>query len=529
MAAVAKQSGKSVTVIPASCPPRQQAPAAVSALKKVAAYARVSTDHAEQQASYEAQIRYYTAYIQGRADWQFVSMYSDEGVSGTSTKRREGFRQMIADALAGKIDLILTKSVSRFARNTVDSLTAIRTLKAQGVECYFEKENIWTLDAKGELLITIMSSLAQEESRSISENVTWGMRKNFQNGKAFIPFKHFLGYDRGPNGEFVLNPVQAETVRQIYRLYLEGFSFYAIATRLTAQGVSTPCGRAVWNGSTIHNILKNEKYRGDALLQKRYSQDFLTKKMIVNRGEVPQYYVEDAHEAIIDPQTFEMVQAELLRRAGLAGKYSGGHIFSSKLQCGDCGGWYGPVVWHPGGQYRRVVWRCRNKYKRSGPDRCATPHVTEEMVRAAFVRALNHLAAQKTARTAPQPDPGAVSGALFVTAEQEELTHALHTLAAQMQSAAQERAHTQDCRAEYDRLAAQYAAVKARYDANAKILSGRAAKQAKAERVWAYLNRLEAPVEIFEEEWWAALVDHAVICATGEICFVLQEGTEISG
>ena len=253
--------------------------------RKVAGYARVSTDHEEQQTSYEAQVDYYTNYINGREDWELVSVYTDEGISGTSTAKREGFNKMVADALDGRIDLIITKSVSRFARNTVDSLTTIRKLKDHKVECYFEKENIWTFDSKGELLLTIMSSLAQEESRSISENVTWGQRKRFADGKVTVPFKRFLGYDRGGDGNLVINEEQAAVVRRIYGMFLQGRSPSAVAKALTKEGIPTPGGKTKWSGSTVRSILTNEKYKGDALLQKVYTVDFLTKKKKVNEGE----------------------------------------------------------------------------------------------------------------------------------------------------------------------------------------------------------------------------------------------------
>ena len=193
-------AARAVTVIPATINLHTHAPSVAARKRRTAGYARVSTDSDEQFTSYEAQVDYYTRYIQGNAEWEFVSVYTDEGISGTNTKRRAGFNQMISDALAGKIDLIVTKSVSRFARNTVDSLTTIRKLKEHGVEVYFEKENIWTFDSKGELLITIMSSLAQEESRSLSENITWGQRKRFSDGKVSLPYKQFLGYRKGPDG-----------------------------------------------------------------------------------------------------------------------------------------------------------------------------------------------------------------------------------------------------------------------------------------------------------------------------------------
>lgn len=305
--------------------------------RRTAAYARVSTDHEEQLSSYEAQVDYYTTYIKGRDDWEFVCVYTDEGITGTSTKHREGFKQMIADALDGKIDLIITKSVSRFARTTVDSLTTIRELKEHGIEVYFEKENIWTFDGKGELLLTIMSSLAQEESRSISENCTWGQKKRFADGKVTVPFQRFLGYDRGPDGNLVVNREQAAIVQRIYSMFLQGITYNGIAKQLTAEGIPTPGGKENWSVITIKSILSNEKYKGDALLQKSYTVDFLTKKTKVNEGEIPQYYVEDNHEAIIAPDLFEEVQREMAKR-GKGRKYrSGVHLFSSRIKCGECG------------------------------------------------------------------------------------------------------------------------------------------------------------------------------------------------
>ena len=213
---------KAVTIIPATKDKFTALPTSSIQKRRVAAYARVSTDSDEQFTSYEAQIDYYTQYIKKRDDWEFVKVYTDEGITGTSTKHREGFNEMVADALAGKIDLIVTKSVSRFARNTVDSLVTVRKLKEHHVEIYFEKENIFTFDSKGELLITIMSSLAQEASRSISENVTWGQRKRFADGKVTMPYKQFLGYERGEDGVPVINEKEAEVVRLIYKLFLQG-------------------------------------------------------------------------------------------------------------------------------------------------------------------------------------------------------------------------------------------------------------------------------------------------------------------
>ena len=247
---------KNVVVIPQTKMQHTFQPMNALKRRRVAGYARVSTDSDEQENSYAAQVDYFSNFIKSREDWTFVKVYTDEGISGVSTRKREGFNQMIADALAGKIDLIVTKSVSRFARNTVDSLTTIRELKAHGIEVFFEKEGIYTFDGKGELLLTIMSSLAQEESRSISENVAWGIRKSFSDGKVMMPYGSFLGYCRGDDGTPKVVPEEAEVVRAIYRRFLEGATPHQIAKQLTELGVPTPRGHKKWGTSTVLSILQ---------------------------------------------------------------------------------------------------------------------------------------------------------------------------------------------------------------------------------------------------------------------------------
>lgn len=379
----------SITCIPATRNVFTAIPMTFITKRRVAAYARVSTDSDEQFTSYAAQIDYYTKFIQQHEDWAYISVYTDEGISGTNTKKREGFNQMVSDALAGKIDLIVTKSVSRFARNTVDSLVTVRKLKERGVEIFFEKENIWTLDSKGELLITIMSSLAQEESRSISENVTWGQRKRFSDGKVSMPYKHFLGYEKGENGQPVINEKETVIVRLIFRLFLEGKTPAGICRCLEANGILTPSSKQKWSQTTVNSILRNEKYEGDALLQKRFTVDFLTKRMKTNTGEVPQFYVEGSHAAIISPHEFDMVQAEIERRKAIGGHYSGSSVFSSKLVCADCSTFFGQKVWHSTDKYRKVIWRCNAKF--NGEHKCATPYLTEEEIKAMFLKAYNQL------------------------------------------------------------------------------------------------------------------------------------------
>ena len=358
------QTAKNVTVIPATYHAQTHQPATQKACRRVAGYARVSTDSDEQFTSYEAQVDYYTNFIRSHPDWEFVGVYTDEGVSGLGTRKRDGFNAMIRDALAGKIDLIVTKSVSRFARNTVDSLTTIRKLKEHGTEVYFEKEAIWTFDGKGELLLTIMSSLAQEESRSISENVTWGQRKRMADGKVTIPYKHFLGYRKGPDGLPEIVPEEAELVRRIYRMFIEGMAVSRIARTLTDEGIPTPGGKQKWQNSVIESILTNEKYKGDARLQKKFTTDFLTKKMKVNEGEVPQYYVRNSHPAIIEPGAWDQVQKEMQKRKANPRQRYCSSPFSGKIICGDCGCVYGSKVWHSTDQYRRVIWQCNGKFNR---------------------------------------------------------------------------------------------------------------------------------------------------------------------
>lgn len=380
---------RKVTTIPATRTLTGQ-PVAKATKRKVAGYARVSTNEEDQANSYQAQIDYYTQYINGHGEWEMVEVYTDEGISGTSTAKRAGFQRMIADALAGKIDLIVTKSVSRFARNTVDSLTTVRALKEKGVEVFFEKENIWTLDSKGELLITIMSSLAQEESRSISENVTWGKRKAFKDGKVHFPFSSVIGFRKGADGGVEIDPKTAPIVERIYREYLEGTSTLQIAKALTADGIPTPRGKTHWHVSTIKSILTNEKYKGNALLQKRFTADFLTKKLVKNEGQVPQYYVEGNHPAIIDPDVWELAQ-HIMRTTTSAGRAD--RTFSRMVFCEHCGGIYGAKTWHSTSKYKRVVWKCIDRYEVEHPGK--TPTVTDEQLQAAWVNAMAGLVKRK--------------------------------------------------------------------------------------------------------------------------------------
>ena len=368
---------------------------------RVAAYCRVSTDSEEQATSYEAQIEHYTEYIRNHPGWEMAGIYADDGISGTNTKKREEFNRMIEDCMAGRIDLVISKSISRFARNTLDCLKYIRQLKEQNIAVYFEKENINTLDAKGEVLLTIMASLAQQESQSLSQNVRIGLQYRFQQGKVQVCTNRFLGYDKDEDGNLIINEKEAEVVKRIYREYLDGMGYYEIGKGLERDGILTAAGKRVWRASTIRNILRNEKYIGDALLQKTVTVDFLNKKRVANTGIVPQYYVEGSHEAIIPKQAYYKVQEEMVRRANLqtgTGKrrvYSGKYALSSIVYCAHCGDVYRRTHWNNRGK-KTIVWRCVSRLmkKDSGID-CHARTITEEELHTAIVRAVSKVCAGK--------------------------------------------------------------------------------------------------------------------------------------
>lgn len=390
-----------ITVIPARRQVRHSAKEPEKPKLKVAAYCRVSTDRDEQATSYEAQVEHYTDYINKNSDWELAGVYADDGISGTNTKKREEFNRMIEDCMTGKIDMVITKSISRFARNTLDCLKYIRQLKDKGISVYFEKENINTLDAKGEVLLTIMASLAQQESQSLSQNVRLGIQFRYQQGKVQVCANRFLGYDKDEDGNLVINQEEAKIVKRIYREYLEGASLLDICNSLMADGILTGAHKKKWIPSTVKKILTNEKYIGDALLQKTVTVDFLTKKRVANTGIVPQYYVEGCQEAIISKETFMMVQEEMAHRANMySGKsrkrrvYSSKYALSSIVICPNCGDIYRRISWDNRGKHS-IVWRCVNRVEH-GPKACNAPTVKEEVLKAAVIKAINETLGQKS-------------------------------------------------------------------------------------------------------------------------------------
>lgn len=367
--------------------------------QRVAAYCRVSTNNKEQINSYEAQKVYYTQKIEENPDWELAGIFADKGLSGTSLKKRDNFNKMIAACKRGRIDTILTKSLSRFARNTVDCLETVRMLRARGIGVIFEKENINTLTESNEFLITLFSGFAQAESESLSGNIARGKMMSMQAGNVPFQYKKLLGYREGEDGKPEIDPEEAKTVRRIYRRYLDGCSLSQIQRELEADHVPTARGIQRWSYQVIHNILTNERYIGDALLGKTYVLDCISKEVRKNNGERPQYYVENNHPAIIPREWFQRVKEEMTRRASKRkvmqrhgktelGKYSAKYALSELLVCGECGTPYKRCTWARNGK-KRIVWRCVSRLE-FGTKYChSSPTLDEEKLHQAILEALN--------------------------------------------------------------------------------------------------------------------------------------------
>jgi len=365
--------------------------------RRVAAYCRVSTDSEEQLTSYTTQKRVYTEMIAANKEWQLAGIYADEGISGTRADKRQEFQRMIKDCHAGKIDYIITKSVSRFARNTVDCLETVRMLKAMGIGVFFEEQNIDTLKSDSELYLVIYAGFAQSESESISKNITWSFRKNFEDGKCIFMYKKLLGYKKGNDGQPEIVPYEAEIVERIYDMYLGGQTTRTISEILKAENIEIPGKSFTFSSHMIENILKNEKYCGDCILQKTVTIDCISKTRKANEGEAPMYMVQNNHPAIIDRKTFNRVQEEMSRRNAISpqspqkaltasGKHSK-YALTEVLKCGECGSRYKRCTWTSHGK-KRIVWRCINRLD-NGTKYCSDSlTVLESSLHQAIVRAL---------------------------------------------------------------------------------------------------------------------------------------------
>ncbi len=394
---ICAQMGRKVTVIPPIAEMQGESRIDMRP-KRVAAYCRVSTDREEQEHSFETQKAMYTEMIMMKLTWQMAGIYADEGITGTVAKKRPGFMKMIEDCRKGKIDMIVTKSVSRFSRNNLDCLMYVRELKQLGIPIIFEKEGINTIQVSSELLLTLFGALSQAESESISMNVKLGIRQSLKNGNVRFSYKTFLGYRKGADGQPEIVPEQADIVRRIYNDFLAGATYLEIAKRLTEENVPTMGGGNRWFSERIKSILKNEKYKGDALLQKTYITDPISKRVKKNNGELPMYYVENSHPAIVERRIFDRVQEEIARRAGKKkvkqtgtktelGRYSGKYALTELLYCGECGTPYRRCTWSRDGK-KKIVWRCVSRLD-YGKKYCKnSPSVEESRLHSAIAAAI---------------------------------------------------------------------------------------------------------------------------------------------
>lgn len=407
--------------------------------KRVAAYCRVSTDSEEQLTSYQNQMRVYTEMIAARKEWEFAGLYADEGISGTRADKRPEFQRMIRDCQNGKIDYIITKSVSRFARNTVECLEYIRSLKAQGIGIFFEEQNIDTLKNESELYLVIYAGFAQSESESISKHITWTYRKKFEEGKVSFQYKNFLGYRKGTDNQPEIVPEEAAIVERIYEMFLAGQPVKVIAQTLQAEKIEIPGKNLSFSKNMIMNILRNEKYCGDCILQKTVTVDCISKTRKANQGEAPMYIVENNHPAIISREVFNRAQEELIRRQALraksdktsitaTGKYSK-YALTEVLQCAECGSRYRRVTWTAHGR-KKIVWRCISRLD-YGTKHCKDSiTVEEEALHGAVVRALNrfHTEDESTYLTLMKATIGEAIGINGGSEEIDLLTRRIDTL-----------------------------------------------------------------------------------------------------
>ena len=387
-----------VEVIPATWNPADESVREIRKLR-VAAYCRVSTELEQQQSSYDIQIEYYTRHIMQNPNWIFAGVFADDGRSATNTFRRDDFNQLMNQCMKGKVDMVITKSISRFARNTVDCISWVRRLKEKNVAVYFEKENLNTLDDSTEMILTILSSQAQEESRAISTNVKWGYARKFEKGESTR--QRSYGFRKAPTGEMCIVEEEAAVIRNMARWFLDGDSLERIKHRLEDAGIETTTGKKTWSTGTIYNILTNEKIMGDVLLQKTFTADYLTKRRVKNSGQQKQYYVKNHHEAVIPKTVYYKIQEEIARRSSLKkagtrkgktaqGVYSSKYALTGIMVCNECGAHYRRTTWAKNGK-KVIVWRCINRLEH-GTKRChESPTLKEEVIQEAIMGKLHSL------------------------------------------------------------------------------------------------------------------------------------------
>lgn len=526
---------RTVTVIPAKPQLSRQG---MKRQLNVAAYCRVSTEEEEQQSSYEAQCSYYTDKIMGNPDWNMAGIYADEGITGTSTKKRENFNRMIRKCRQKKIDLILTKSISRFARNTVDSLKYIRALKELGIGIIFEKENINTLETDTELIITFMSAFAQSESESISANVRWGKKQAMKQGKVNYPIGKLYGYQTSADGEAEIVPEQAEVVRRIYDRLIAGDSLRMIRDMLNEEQIPAKGGKT-WRESTIRGILTNEKYCGDVLMQKTFKTDIMSGKTVKNTGQLPMYLIRNNHPGIVPRETFQAVQAELARRS--AGKspskkntptgrscYTSKYALSERLFCGECGTRYQRCSWHRNGKLR-VVWRCVSRVE-YGTRYCHnSPTMDEEPLQRAIMEAVNSVMAPQEKISGLISD-AALEEAVKVpgfTLTLGDMNRRLGELGGEFDALFRQPISTEKNTVRFREIADEMAALKEQREKLSAQLRKNEAAQERIKAISKTLDRENCRMSEWDEDMIRQVVHTVKVVAADHIRVYLNDGTEI--
>lgn len=499
--------------------------------KRVAAYCRVSTDSEEQLTSYTTQKKVYTEMIAARPDWELAGIYADEGISGTRADKRPQFQKMIKDCFAGKIDYIVTKSVSRFARNTVDCLEHVRILKNRGIGIFFEEQNIDTLSIDSELYLVIYAGFAQSESESMSKNITWAYRKRFEDGKVLMQYKSMLGYRKGADGEPEIVPEEAKIVTRIFDMFLSGQTVRAISEQLRGEKIHIPGKNFSFSHVMVYNILRNEKYCGDSILQKTITVDCISKTRRDNMGEAPMYYVQNSHPAIISRETYHMTQAEIARRKTLApasekkavtvaGKYSK-YALSEVLVCGECGSRYRRVTWTSGG--KRVVWRCSNRLE-NGKKYCKMSlTVKEESLHAAIVRAINKFNSQDHAAylALMKATIGEALGIQAETAEIDELKRRIDALNQKMvsiiQKAARDGEDIEEHESEFKEMAESIALFKQRISVLEQAKSTDAEMSERMAKIQEIIDERQAHQDVYDDSIVRQMIECIKVFSNGNI------------
>ena len=524
-----------VTIIPAKPIAEQEA---MKRKLQVAAYCRVSTEEEEQQSSYEAQCSYYTDKIMTNPEWTMAGIFADEGITGTSTKKRDDFNRMIRKCKKKKIDLILTKSISRFARNTLDTINYTRMLRAMGIGIYFEKENINTLDMDSEMLITMLGAFAQAESESISRNVAWGKRKAIQAGKVFVNFNRLYGYYLKDDGTPGINTEQAEAVKFMFTRYMAGDTTRTIARKLDEAGIPTPSGKTAWEAATIKAILKNEKYCGDVLAQKTFKDSVIGGKIQKNTGQLPQVLVQNNHPAIISRELYYEVQEEMKRRTAAKSpstksstgrtRYSSKYALSERLVCGECGTLYRRCTWNIRGK-KKIVWRCVSRLDHGTKYCKQSPTMEETALQDAIMNAIN-----RSMDTSGGLARNAAAGFLMILKPQEnteftlgEVKRRIQELTAEFNELFEIDGSEVTKKDRFTEITLELAELKKRQEEISAQLRNNQGIQAKVNKFASAAERMDHSLTQWDEELIRQMIHTVEVISADKIRVVLTDGTVV--